>query len=139
MLRRLAHLERPRFAGRETDTMNSPPGSAANADQIAYWNGPSGQRWADRQEAQDIVLGPVADALIERAAPRQGECVIDIGCGSGATTIAFGQAVAPSGHALGIDVSEPMLARARASAPKDLPIEFVRADATDYAFEPQSF
>ena len=32
-----------------------------------------------------------------------------------------------------------MLARARASAPKDLPVEFVLADATVYPFEPASF
>jgi SAM-dependent methyltransferase len=40
---------------------------------------------------------------------------------------------------LGIDVSEPMLARARQAAPKDLPVDFVRADATIYPFEPASF
>ncbi len=40
---------------------------------------------------------------------------------------------------LGIDVSGPMLARARASAPKDLPVDFALADATVYPFEPASF
>ena len=34
-----------------------PTGHEQNADQIAYWNGPAGQRWAERQAAQDIVLG----------------------------------------------------------------------------------
>lgn len=119
--------------------MNVPAGHQQNADQIAYWNGPSGQRWADRQEAQDIVLRPVADVLIDRAAPKPGERIIDVGCGSGATTIAFGQKVKPAGHVLGVDVSEPMLTRARASAPKELPVDFVLADATDYPFDPQSF
>ena len=71
--------------------------------------------------------------------PYPGERVIDVGCGSGATTIAFGRKVAPSGHVFGIDVSNPMLERARASAPKDLPIDFVLADATVYPFDPQSF
>src|SRR5215207_2195259 len=104
--------------------MEIPAGHDLNADQIAYWNGPAGQRWADRQQAQDIVLGPIADILIDRARPQTGERVIDIGCGSGVTTIAFAQKVAPSGHALGIDISGPMLAQARASAPKDLPVDF---------------
>jgi ubiquinone/menaquinone biosynthesis C-methylase UbiE len=112
--------------------------TAANADQIAYWNGPSGQRWADRQQAQDILLRPVLDVLVDRADPKPGEWVLDVGCGSGASSIAFGQKVASSGHVLGIDVSEPMLTRARASAPKDLPINFVLADATDYRFDPAS-
>ena len=118
--------------------MDAPAGHEENADQIAYWNGPAGGRWADRQAAQDILLGPVADILIDRAKPVSGERVIDVGCGSGATAIAFGRKVAPSGHVFGIDVSNPMLERARASAPKDLPIDFVLADATVYPFDPQS-
>jgi len=119
--------------------MSIPQGHELNADQIAYWNGPAGQRWAERQAAQDILLGPVADLLIYRAKPAAGERVIDVGCGSGVTTIAFARKVAPSGHALGIDISAPMLARARASAPKELPVDFVQADATVHPFEPASF
>ena len=119
--------------------MEIPQGHAQNADQIAYWNGPAGKRWADRQQAQDILLGPVADILVDRAGLKAGERVIDVGCGSGATTIAFAQKVGPSGHALGIDLSEPMLARARARAPKGLPVDFVLADATVYPFDPENF
>jgi ubiquinone/menaquinone biosynthesis C-methylase UbiE len=119
--------------------MDTPQGHELNADQIAYWNGPAGQRWADRQAAQDILLGPVADILIDRAKPQAGERVIDIGCGSGVTTIAFARKVAPSGHAFGVDISAPMLARARASAPKELPVDFTLADATVYPFDPASF
>src|SRR6266536_2828429 len=119
--------------------MDTPMGHEQNADQIAYWNGPGGQRWADRQAAQDILLRPVLDILIDRARLKVGERVLDIGCGSGATSIAFAQRVAPSGHVFGVDVSGPMLARARASAPKDLAVDFVLADATVYPFEPASF
>ena len=110
-----------------------------NADQVAYWNGPAGQRWADRQAAQDVLLKPVADLVVDRAGFTPGERVIDVGCGSGATAIAFAQKVAPSGHVFGIDVSGPMLERARQNAPKDLPIEFTLADATVHPFEPASF
>jgi SAM-dependent methyltransferase len=119
--------------------MDTPTGHEQNADQISYWNGPGGQRWADRQQAQDILLRPIADALIDRASPKAGERIIDVGCGSGATTIAFAQKVGPSGHVFGIDVSGPMLARARQSAPKELPVDFVLADATVYPFDPSSF
>ena len=45
----------------------------------------------------------------------------------------------PTGHVLGIDISAPMLARARQVAPTGLPVEFVLADATVYPFEPASF
>jgi SAM-dependent methyltransferase len=119
--------------------MDTPTGHEQNADQIAYWNGPGGQRWADRQQAQDILLKPIADALIDRAKPKAGERIIDVGCGSGATSIAFAQKVGSSGHVFGIDVSGPMLARARASAPKELPVEFMLADATVHPFDPASF
>ncbi len=116
--------------------MDTPTGHEQNADQIAYWNGPGGQRWADRQAAQDILLAPVLDILIDRAKPQAGERIIDVGCGSGASSIAFARKVAPTGHVLGVDVSGPMLARARQSAPKDLPVEFVLADATVYPLDP---
>ena len=119
--------------------MDAPTGHDQNADQVAYWNGPAGQRWAARQAEQDVVLGPVANLVIDRAKLKPGERVIDIGCGSGATAIAFAREVAPSGHVLGIDISGPMLERARQSAPKDLPVEFALADATVYPFEPASF
>jgi SAM-dependent methyltransferase len=119
--------------------MDAPTGHEQNADQIAYWNGPGGQRWANRQQTQDVLLAPIADLLIDRAKPMAGERIIDVGCGSGATTIAFARKVAPSGHAFGVDISGPMLARARESAPKELPVEFALADATVYPFDSQSF
>src|SRR5437773_11668127 len=107
--------------------MDTSTGHDQNADQVAYWNGPAGQRWAARQAEQDVVLGPVANLVIDRAKLKPGERVIDIGCGSGATAIAFAREVAPSGHVLGVDMSCPMLARARQSASKDLLIDFALA------------
>jgi ubiquinone/menaquinone biosynthesis C-methylase UbiE len=119
--------------------METPVGHDKNADQIAYWNGPGGQRWADRQSIQDIVLAPVANILIDRARAKAAERILDVGCGAGATTIAFAEKVGPAGHVLGIDISAPMLARARQVAPAELPVDFVLADATVYPFEPASF
>ncbi|WP_342728794.1 methyltransferase domain-containing protein [Bradyrhizobium sp. B097] len=114
-------------------------GHPQNADQIAYWNGPGGQRWASRQAAQDIVLQPVLDLLIDRAAPKAGERIVDVGCGSGASTNGFATRVGPSGHVFGVDVSGPMLERARQSTPKDAPVTYALADATVYPFDPASF
>ncbi len=111
----------------------------ANADQIAYWNGPNGQRWTDRQASQDVLLAEVAEILIARIAPKPGHRIVDIGCGCGATSIALAERVAPDGFVRGVDISAPMLARARQLAPKALPLEFVQADATVYPFEPHSF
>ena len=119
-------------------SMEPPTGHDQNTDQIAYWNGPSGQRWTDRQQAQDTVLAPVSDILIDRAKAGAGERIVDVGCGCGATTIALAQEVGPAGHVFGIDVSAPMLGRARQRAPNGLPVDFELADATVYPFEPGS-
>jgi SAM-dependent methyltransferase len=123
----------------EFKVMDAPQGHDQNADQIAYWNGAGGQRWADRQPVQDILLQPVADILIDRAKIRAGERIIDVGCGSGSTTFAFARAVGPSGHVMGIDISAPMLARAREVMPKGAPVEFALADATIHSFAPENF
>ncbi|HLX16246.1 MAG TPA: methyltransferase domain-containing protein [Bradyrhizobium sp.] len=119
--------------------MDTPVGHHQNADQIAYWNGPGGQRWADRQHAQDIVLAPVADALIGRARAAAGESILDVGCGSGAISIALAQRVGSTGRVTGIDISGPMLARARQTTPAGAPVDFVLADATIYPFVADSF
>lgn len=119
--------------------MNLPTGHDRNADQIAYWNGPGGQHWTERQPVQDVLLAPVSQALIDGCRARPGERIVDIGCGCGSTSIALAELVAPTGFVLGIDISGPMLARARDVAPKNLPVDFVLADATVYPFDPESF
>jgi ubiquinone/menaquinone biosynthesis C-methylase UbiE len=116
-----------------------PAGQDLNADQIAYWNGPGGQHWTERQQTQDILLAPVSDILIDRARAKAGERIVDVGCGCGASTVAFAQGVGPSGYVFGIDVSAPMLAHARQIAPAGMPVDFVLADATVYPFDPASF
>jgi SAM-dependent methyltransferase len=108
----------------------------ANADQAAYWSGPTGQRWVDRQEVLDAVLAPTLEILLDRAAAGTGERVIDIGCGCGASAIALAQRVGSGGRVIGVDISAPMLARARERAPAGLPLELVNADATVHAFAP---
>ncbi len=119
--------------------MEPPTGHDQNADQIAYWNGPGGQHWTDRQQSQDVLLAPISNILIDRAHANSGGRIVDVGCGCGATSIAFAQRVGPTGHVLGIDISAPMLARARQMAPAGMPVDFVLADATIYPFDAGNF
>jgi ubiquinone/menaquinone biosynthesis C-methylase UbiE len=119
--------------------MSGPQIDDRNADQAAYWNGPAGHHWSERQQIQDLILAPVSRVLIDRARITPDSRVIDVGCGCGATTIEIGKRLEPAGHVLGLDISAPMLARARELAPKDSPIEFVLADATVHKFEPGTF
>ena len=107
-----------------------------NAAEIAYWNGPGGQRWVSHQRMQDALRAEVAERLMERAAARDGETILDIGCGAGTTSIALARQVAPDGRVLGVDVSAPLLERARQHAPAGLPVEFALGDASVFPFAP---
>ncbi len=107
---------------------------AANADQSAYWNGEPGRRWVEQQESQDRLFTPITATLFEAAAPKAGERVIDVGCGAGETTL---RAAAITGDALGVDVSEPLLARARERG-AGAPARFALADATAYDFSAEA-
>lgn len=76
-------------------------------------------------------------ATLERAQVRPGEHVVDIGCGTGASSIELAERVGPSGQVLGVDVSALMLARAAKRLPPGAPVKFERADATTYQFRPR--
>ncbi|MBA2624981.1 MAG: methyltransferase domain-containing protein [Acidimicrobiia bacterium] len=88
----------------------------ANEDQAAHWDGSGGQHWAAEQERYDRMLQPFGERVVTALAPAPGERVLDVGCGSGAITRAVAQRVGPGGEAVGVDLSGPMLERARASA-----------------------
>jgi len=63
----------------------------------------------------------------------QGSVVLDLGCGAGLDALIAAKRSGPNGNVIGIDFSEPMIARAR-SAAEDARlrnIEFYAADAAD--------
>jgi SAM-dependent methyltransferase len=107
-----------------------------NREQIEFWNGPQGRRWVANQESLDRVWRPMGDAAIARAVVQPGERVVDVGCGCGATSLELAAKVGASGSVLGIDISAPMLARARERAQtlRVAHLKFVEADASTYAF-----
>ncbi|HET8562218.1 MAG TPA: methyltransferase domain-containing protein [Marmoricola sp.] len=59
-------------------------------------------------------FGPVAGGLLDLAAARSGERVLDIGCGRGAATLPLSQAVGRSGRVTAVDLSPKMVAATRA-------------------------
>lgn len=108
-----------------------------NAQQIEYWNGPTGLKWAALQERIDRFLGTITDSAFLFAAPASGERALDVGCGCGTTTLRLALKVAPEGGATGIDISAPMLsvARSRAAA-QNADVAFLEADASSFTFQP---
>jgi SAM-dependent methyltransferase len=109
----------------------------ANADQAEYWNSASGQKWITSQDALDQRFAPLTELLMERAGVRPGECVIDVGCGTGTTTLQLAAAVGAHGSVLAIDISEPLLAAARRRCLHGgyANVRLIRADAQPHRFE----
>ena len=105
----------------------------------AFWNSTMGHAWVSQQAVISDVFTSVTSVSLAAAAAKPGEHVIDIGCGTGDTLMAFAKAIGPSGAALGVDVSVPMLefARHRAAEAGLANVTCALADATTYAFEPR--
>jgi SAM-dependent methyltransferase len=59
---------------------------------------------------------------------RPGMSVLDVGCGSGAMTRGIAETVGPTGHVVGVDVSEALLAQAVASHAGQVNLSFEVAD-----------
>jgi len=109
----------------------------SNAQQVEYWNGPAGERWARLQERIDLHMSGITEAALGFAAPQPGERILDVGCGCGTTTFRLAFRAGRNGAAAGIDISIPMLnvARARATA-QNADVVFLQADAATYDFQP---
>ena len=106
-------------------------------EQAALWNGPSGQVWVESQALLDDLFKPFEDLLVDAVSDGGARRVLDVGCGTGATSLAIVRSLGADGSCTGVDVSEPMLALARTRAEREaLRVHFIRADAQSYAFEP---
>lgn len=112
-----------------------------NTDQAEHWNSSDDvAHWVGQQERYDRMLEPFTDMILRAAAPRPGDRLLDVGCGCGATTLAAAPLIAP-GEAVGLDLSGPMLARARDRAQKAglRNAVFEQGDAQVHALEPAGF
>jgi len=108
---------------------------STNQDQIRFWNEKAGHDWTALQVRMDANLSGLHDAIMTFAAPKPGEKVLDIGCGTGTTTLALAGAVGPNGHITGVDVSKPMLELARRRTQASINITCVEADASAHPFD----
>jgi SAM-dependent methyltransferase len=112
----------------------------SDGEQAARWNGPAAQSWVEAQALLDEMFRPFEDLLVEAASAEPGGRVLDVGCGTGGTTLAVARRLGPAGRCVGVDISEPMVTAARARAEREgTPASFIRADAQDHEFAPAAF
>ncbi|MFD8528780.1 class I SAM-dependent methyltransferase [Streptosporangium canum] len=114
--------------------------SIVNTEQADAWNGYEGNHWADHQDRYDAVNSGFNDHLLAAAAVGERDRVLDVGCGNGQVTRLAARR-ARLGHATGIDLSAPMLQRARAGAVgEDVGnVTFERGDAQVHPFPAAGF
>lgn len=114
--------------------------AADNAEQGGAWNGDDGRYWVQHRERQEARYRRLTPHLMAAAGIQADSRVLDIGCGSGGTSLEAARAAA-EGAVLGVDVSAPMLAEARKQAAgSGLPqVTFERGDAQVHLFEDGAF
>jgi SAM-dependent methyltransferase len=115
--------------------------SDANREQQSFWNEHAGPIWVRNQESLDQQIRPHGELALARLSAKPGERILDVGCGCGETALALATEVGASGAVLGVDLSEPMLARARERAAEagHEQVSFRVADAEDADFGEKPF
>jgi SAM-dependent methyltransferase len=99
----------------------------------------SGEAWVRMQDRTDAFIDPLGRIAIERLGIAAGARVLDVGCGCGQTLLQLAEVAGPSGRVLGVDISPPMLARARERIAGQPTIELALGDAQTYVFAPGAF
>jgi arsenite methyltransferase len=87
---------------------------------------PTGRAWAEDLGYPADLLKAVPEATVESFAGvanhftlgdiKEGETVVDLGCGAGTDLLIAAQMAGPSGRAIGIDITPSMVERAKLSA-----------------------
>jgi ubiquinone/menaquinone biosynthesis C-methylase UbiE len=87
-----------------------------------------------------LFFAPGAQYLIELAALKAGERVLDVACGTGIVARTAAQRVGNSGTVIGLDLNEGMLEVARTASSNIHPhIEWRKGDVKEIPFEDSSF
>jgi ubiquinone/menaquinone biosynthesis C-methylase UbiE len=115
-----------------------------NVEATDAWNGPLFDIWIEYRDIVAEGLREHGERALAANPPREGDRVLDIGCGLGDTTVRLAELVGPTGHGHGVDVAERMIQTAIEEAADaglenvsyaTRDIELTKFDETfDYAF-----
>lgn len=121
----------------KTSTVRVAP---SNVEQLGAWDGDEGEYWAAHADEYDRAVAVHHRALLDAAAVRPTDRVLDIGCGTGQTTRDLARG-ASEGIALGVDLSSRMIeeARRRAAAEGLANALFEQGDAQIHPFQSGGF
>ena len=113
----------------------------ASIDQVEYWNNEGGARWKAGAERTSEIFEPLREQLLHFSAVQQGERVLDVGCGTGRTTIELAKRVGAHGRVVGLDVSRVLLevAQEAIAEAKTANVDLVLADAATHDFGADRF
>lgn len=118
------------------------PSGGPNSDEARYWASPSGLSWIENEAELDTLMAPVTEAVYDMAGLAPGMRVLDIGCGTGAHSFAAARRAGTGGEVVAVDISPPLLARAKdraASMTGGARVTFINADAQTVELPPREF
>ena len=103
-----------------------------NVQQASFWSD-AAPGWAEAEEHVELVGGAPGRLAMDLLDLRPGLRLLDIGCGSGGTTVELARRTSPGGAVVGIDIAQPMLDRA-SQRPGAAAVELLHGDAQVFDF-----
>ena len=112
---------------------------AQNVEFVDFWNEILVPKFIAFKHILVDGLTHHSEAIFPSLPVKEGDAVLDVGCGFGDTAIKLAERVGPNGRVLGLDCCEAFLAYGREDAAKRglTNVSFVEADALFETFEPE--
>lgn len=111
-----------------------------NSGQAEFWD-EIASSWAAAEGHSELIAGGFGRAAMERLGMRPGDRVLDVGCGTGGTSLELAELVGPRGAVVGVDIAPAMidLARSRAEGRSGTELDFRVADVEVDGLDGASF